>query len=205
MSALLLSSLLLMATAKTGQIAAPAPAKPGSTSTVQIYRCTDAKGKVSLRDSPCPAGQNQTQREMVRPQDAPPKPAIAARDDKPKPNEKPVVVIQERTPWSEPPPLWQCTDLDGKQRDSETEDSRPRCVPLAVLGYDMRNAPYHLRDACQWVQDSCVRYRKSQLCDRWEIKRIEAQRAERTAGWSELKYRRSELKRIEQVLDDGCR
>ena len=49
-----------------------AQAKPAS-STVIVYRCTDAGGKQSLRDTPCPKGQKQQAREMQRPQDAPPR------------------------------------------------------------------------------------------------------------------------------------
>jgi hypothetical protein len=203
--------ILLFATSAGAQTTAPAKpitapatiAKPANTGTVQIYRCIDDKGRNTLRDTPCPIGQKQTEREMIRPKDAPPKPASKSKE--PPPPERIIVVQPPRdNPFSEPPPLWQCTDFEGKTRDSETNDSNPRCVPLWALGFDMRRVPIQYRDACRWVQDSCVRYPRNQVCDRWEIKRIEAERAERTASWSELQYKRSELNRILQIQRDSC-
>ena len=58
-----------------------APARAQATDNVTIYRCTDARGHQSLRDSPCPRGQDQQAREMLRPKDAPasaPRSATAA-------------------------------------------------------------------------------------------------------------------------------
>ena len=46
-----------------------------SSGEVRIYRCTDAAGKQTLRDTPCPKGQQQQTRDMLRPKDAPMKPA----------------------------------------------------------------------------------------------------------------------------------
>jgi hypothetical protein len=45
---------------------------------VRIFRCTDAAGRETLRDTPCPKGQAQQVREMIRPKDAPPRPAPPA-------------------------------------------------------------------------------------------------------------------------------
>src|SRR4249919_1887274 len=42
---------------------------------VTIYRCVDAKGHLTLRDTPCAKDQKQEARTMARPQDAPRKPA----------------------------------------------------------------------------------------------------------------------------------
>ena len=75
-----------------------ASAAPQATGTdpgggVTIYRCTDAKGRLSLRDSPCLPGERQDVRTMLRPKDAPPRPVVAMppRDD-------------TRTPASSPSP-----------------------------------------------------------------------------------------------------
>ena len=107
-----------------------AQAKPAS-STVTVYRCTDAGGKQSLRDTPCPKGQKQQAREMQRPQDAP-KPAPV-----PTASPGPVAPTPEvRTVYLAPPrPMYECTTADGDRYTSEDGTGNPRWVPLWTLGY----------------------------------------------------------------------
>ncbi|MEG3192735.1 DUF4124 domain-containing protein, partial [Lysobacter sp. D1-1-M9] len=50
-------------------VVAPLRAEP-----VTIYRCTDEHGRLTLRDTPCRAGQRQQTSEMQRPRDPPPQP-----------------------------------------------------------------------------------------------------------------------------------
>ena len=52
-------------------LSAGAIARAQATGEVRIYRCTDAAGKQTLRDTPCPKGQAQQTRDMLRPKDAP--------------------------------------------------------------------------------------------------------------------------------------
>ena len=52
-------------------LSAAAIAQAQATGEVRIYRCTDAAGKQTLRDTPCPKGQTQQTRDMLRPKDAP--------------------------------------------------------------------------------------------------------------------------------------
>ena len=68
-SVLLLTLLVLAAPIK-------APVHAGD---ITVYRCTDAAGRVSLRDTPCPQGQRQSTREMLRPKDPPPSATPASR------------------------------------------------------------------------------------------------------------------------------
>ena len=129
----LLSSLLLPFTG-----AVVAQAKPTG-STVTVYRCTDAGGKQSLRDTPCPKGQQQQAREMLRPQDAPkPKPVPV-----PTPAPGPVVATPEvRTVYLAPPrPMYECTTPDGDRYTSENGEGNPRWVPLWTLGYHAVGRP----------------------------------------------------------------
>lgn len=107
---------------------APASAADG----VTIYRCTDARGKVELRDTPCPKGKQQTSRQMVRPVDAPRSRRLA-----------PVTVIAP-APAAEPAryivvnpprPLYECTTPDGKRYTSDSPEGNPRWVPLWALDY----------------------------------------------------------------------
>ncbi|WP_228064401.1 DUF4124 domain-containing protein [Novilysobacter avium] len=51
----------------------------GGDEQVTIYRCTDAQGRLSLRDSPCRRGEQQEMRGMQRPQDPPPPPPARPR------------------------------------------------------------------------------------------------------------------------------
>lgn len=119
---LLLSPLLPAAGQEAGQ--------PGS---VTIYQCTDDKGRLTISDVPCPKGQAQDTRTMLRPQDPPPRPARAAPDAAPEtalsPPETRVVVLNP------PRPLYECIAPDGERYTSDTGDGRPRYVPLWTLGY----------------------------------------------------------------------
>lgn len=99
---------------------------------VRIYRCTDATGKQALRDTPCPKGQQQQARDMLRPKDAPQpvRPAItAAPAPAPQPAAKQVVYL------APPRPMFECTTYEGKRYTSETGDGNPRWVPSWTLGY----------------------------------------------------------------------
>ena len=108
-----------------------AQSKPAS-STVTVYRCTDAGGKQSLRDTPCPKGQQQQAREMLRPQDAPPRPKAVPVP--PTPPSVPAPVRQ--TVYLAPPrPMYECTTADGDRYTSEDGAGNPRWVPLWTLGY----------------------------------------------------------------------
>ncbi len=100
---------------------------------VTIYRCTDAKGHLALRDTPCHKGETQETRSMVRPKDGPPPtPVVAPAPQAPQP-EPPVrtrvVVVRP------PQPLYQCITPDGDSYTSDSPEGRPRWVPLWTLGY----------------------------------------------------------------------
>lgn len=112
---------------------APRPARAaGEGDQVTIYRCTDAGGHVTLRDTPCAAGQKQDARTMLRPRDStappvapsPPPPPGAA----PAPAER-IVVLRA------PQPMYVCTTPDGEQYTSDTPEGNPRWVPLWTLDY----------------------------------------------------------------------
>jgi hypothetical protein len=99
---------------------------------VTIYRCTDAKGHLSLRDTPCGAGQKQESRSMVRPADPPPRAATPA----PAPAQ---VHVREPAPRyvviSPPSPLYECTAPDGERYTSGSSEGRPRWEPMWTYGY----------------------------------------------------------------------
>lgn len=113
----------------------PAPATPPPDA-VTIYRCTDASGHLTLRDSPCAKGQAQQVRSMLRPKDAPlpPTPREPTREEPPPPREH-VVYVQP------PRPLYECVTPDGARYTSETPEGHPRWVPLWTLGVPMAPFP----------------------------------------------------------------
>jgi len=99
---------------------------------ITVYRCTDAAGRVSLRDTPCPRGQQQSTREMVRPKDPPPRaasPAPAAEVPSPAPPSPGIVVVHT------PDPVYECVTPDGERYTASNPDGNPRWVPLWTLGY----------------------------------------------------------------------
>jgi hypothetical protein len=170
---------------------------PAGAQDITVYRCTDAHGEVMLQDEPCPAGQTQQQRSMVQPKDPPPRPAA--------PPPVPETRIEE-TPapaptYFPPPPIYQCTAYDGGIRISENHDPNPRCVPLAVQGYDAGT----FGASCRWVEDSCVRLDDGSACDVFKRKLDEAESDALHAFSDTAAYRKSEVERLKQIVRDSCR
>lgn len=112
-----------------GMLMLPARALPAAE--ITLYRCVDAKGKLTLRDSPCAKGEKQETRTFQRPVDPPPRPA--AQKTEPPPAPKPAEV---RYVMVNPPrPLYECVTPDGERYTSDTDAGNPRYVPLWTLGY----------------------------------------------------------------------
>ncbi len=109
---------------------------------VTIYRCTDARGHLTLRDTPCAPGERQETRAMIRPRDAAPgttpttAPAPAPASA---PDTTPAPILVLRTPQ----PLYECITPDGERYTSDTAEGRPRWVPLWTLGYPVARGPHH--------------------------------------------------------------
>lgn len=173
------------------------PVGPSAAQEITVYRCQDAQGRVTLQDAPCPAGSTQDTRRMQRPQDPPPKPvaAPAATPAAPEPEPAPPPPPPPRRP---PPTLYQCTAYDGAVRYSENYDPNPRCIPLAVLGYDA--GPWGA--TCRWVEDSCVRLDDASACLVYD-KKFEQAKSDALHAFSDTAaYRKSEVARLRQILDD---
>lgn len=104
---------------------------------VTVYRCTDDQGHVTLRDTPCPRGQQQTTREMLRPRDPPPRAAVSAPTPPPAPPPAApaptrVVIVQA------PRTVYECVTPYGERYTSENAEGNPRWVPLWTLGFPVR-------------------------------------------------------------------
>ena len=170
--------------------------------TVKVYRCVDAKGKVSLQDAPCAKSSTQETREMLRPKDAPVVKKNTAIKSTPVAPVQPAA--QAYVSMDPPPILYQCTNYEGKTRDSENYDPNPRCEPLWAQGYRMEYLPPEQRATCSWVQDSCVRYEGKALCDRWKEKQKQAKSDLRYAFSDTTAFRKSDLARITQIVRNSC-
>lgn len=174
---------------------------PAATQDITVYRCQDAGGRVTLQDEPCSAGQSQTERHMVRPTDPAPRPAAVDRDPPPA-DEPPVEPLPAPLPYP-PPALFQCTDYDGGVRFSENYDPETACVPLAVMGYDMRGAAQPA--ACRWVTESCLRLDDDSACGQFKA-RLRQARSDALHAFSDTAaYRKSEVIRLERIVDESCR
>lgn len=137
-------------TARAAVIALPlvlaAATLPAATPPAQvtIYRCVDAAGRLSLRDSPCRRGEKQEVRAMLRPTDPPPHRAAPAA---PRRTPAPVVDATPALPrvvyLTPPRPLYECTTPDGARYSSESPEGNPRWVPLWTLGGPVLVVPGH--------------------------------------------------------------
>jgi hypothetical protein len=164
---------------------------------VTVYRCTDAKGKVTMQDFACNPGSAQNVSKMARPKDSPTaKPALTAKSP-------PAIVMpskstQDFRPYRPPPDLYQCTDFDGKVREAEFYDPKPRCVPLWVQGYQTSS------NACSWVEDSCLRYEGEELCERWIAKQKQAVLNADRPSAENTDFKKAEAARLTQIVKDSC-
>jgi len=172
---------------------------PAEGQDITVYRCTDSQGRVMLQDEPCPAGQTQQQRRRSKPKDPPPRHATPT--PAPPPPETFAEPAPEPLPYYPPPPLYRCTSYDGEKRFSENYDPNPRCVPLAVLGYDAGA----FGATCRWVEDSCVRLDDATACAVFERKLDQAESDALHAFSDTAAYRKSEVQRLTQIVRESCR
>ena len=193
---------------------------------VRIYRCTDAAGKQALRDTPCPKGQAQQTRDMMRPKDAPKanRPAAAAA---PAPQPAPAQVVY----LAPPQPMFECVTHEGKRYNSDNGDGNPRWVPLWTLGYPAArpatslgsniggppprpDRPQHppMRDVHwpvatgggTWIRDDCAMLPPREACARLRDRRSEIGRRFFNAMPSERDVLRVEERTINARLDNDC-
>ena len=199
-----------------GGAAAVGGTTPGAT---VIYRCVAASGAVALQDDPCPPGQREERREIAgfsgpaaAPAAVPAQGAVSEGTEADAEAGTPVIEIAAadpappaRRPTTMPPPLWRCTDLNGKSRLVDTFDPQPRCVPLSVLGVDLRGAPPAAAGLCRMVEDACVELGGDAACAAWEERLADAESANLHAFSDEAPARRRDLERARAVVENDCR
>lgn len=117
---------------------------------VTIYRCTDARGNTTLRDTPCAKGQHQETRSMVRPKDAPDRVVDAAPESRP----EPAPALARTIVYAPPLPMYECRTPDGDIYTSDSPEGNPRWVPLWTLGYPVVTDGYYRPGGTRIVRNS---------------------------------------------------
>lgn len=192
--------------------------------TVTVYRCTDARGKVSLQDAPCARGQAQQAREMLRPADAPSPRAASLPPTATPPPASP----EPRTVYLAPPrPLYECTTPEGRRYTSDDDRGNPRWVPLWTLGHPVVRPHSVLGDNIghpdrvmhpphrdinwpvatgggRWIRDDCIMLPPVEACARLRDRRSELRTRFFNAQEKERDVLREEERGINARLDNDC-
>lgn len=198
-----------------------------SSGEVRIYRCTDAAGKQALRDTPCPKGQSQQARDMLRPKDAPATARPAAPAAAPAPPPAPTQVVYLAPPRA----MYEYVTHEGRRYTSENGDGNPRWVPLWTLGYPavrprtslgsniggreprpdqpMRPPMRDIRwpvatGGGSWIRDDCAMLPPAEACARLRDRRGEIRTRFFNAMPSERDALRVEERGINARLDNDC-
>lgn len=108
---------------------------PVAAQEVVIYRCEDARGRLTLRDSPCAPGEKQQSRSMQRPRD--PAPTTAASPaPTPRVSDTPPAVIAPVVIYRAPPrPMYECEAPDGTRYTNDTGEGQARWESYFGYGY----------------------------------------------------------------------
>jgi hypothetical protein len=198
---------------------------------VTIYRCIDARGNTTLRDTPCAKGQQQETRSMVRPKDAPSR--ITEVVPEPRPQPAPVRTVV----YAPPQPMYECRMPDGNTYTSDSPEGNPRWVPLWSLGYPVVSDGYYRPGGTRivrradgtvdvkvdgggyvngpvptlagygagtWVRDECHMLPPSEPCARLRDRREEIGRRFFNAQPTERDQLDREQRGIDARLDNDC-
>lgn len=197
---------------------------------VTVYRCTDAAGRLSLRDTPCRSGERQASRQMLRPRDPPPRRVVSTRATPPPTSSRTLttrVLVVERAQ-----PLYECTTPDGATYTSQSAEGNPRWVPLWTLGYPVygrgRDGRWRGPDAGigrptprpgpdgrmptigsgyaggTWVRDACSALPQVEVCHRLRDRREALDRRYNSALQSERSGITTEQRGIDAQLSQDC-
>ena len=192
-----------------------APRAASAQATV-FYKCTDAKGNISLQNgTPCAPGMKQEIRRIGEVKTVPvpeKKPATAAPVEAPVYGEFVLVSgpNMQRKPAPEaaalppPPALYHCTTWQGDTYFGETDAPEPRCAPLQVVGIDGSNA-LGMGQACEMKEDSCTAIPDDQLCSTWYRRLDDAEFKLKYAGRGNERERKAAFDAIDaKVKASSC-
>ena len=200
---------------------------------VTIYRCIDARGHLTLRDTPCASGEKQQTRSMLRPKDAPARVVTTPRASPERYDAPPPQIVMITAPR----PLYECTTPDGERYTSDSDQGNPRWVPLWTLGYPMVPltrrgidastglsithgnvhidgnhtvltppvpVPRYAYGAGTWVRDVCHELPPQEVCARLRDRRDEIRHRFFNAMPSERDVLRVEERGVNARLDNDC-
>lgn len=185
-----------------------------------IYRCTDAKGNVTMQnDTPCAPGMKQEVRTLGA---LPTAPAPAARESAPPVSHAPpagasfelvrgpvadalpesTVPVADRKP---PPPLFECTTWEQEKYLSETGEPESRCVLLNTVGLN-GDPNFGAGAACEMKVDTCAALTERALCAAWSRRIDEAKFRMTFASGADKAERTAEYERQRGLFADStCR
>lgn len=124
---------------------------PAHAAEITIYRCVDAKGHLTLRDSPCKKGEKQSLTEMQRPRDPPKRKVATTAASKPASKvtataDASAASMPRYIVMTPPKPMYECTTPDGTRYMSDNGQGNPRWMPLWALGYPVAEPRTSLGD-----------------------------------------------------------
>ena len=103
-----------------------------------------------------------------------------------------------------PPDMYLCTSYDGIERYSEQYDPNPRCEPIVLYYPHPETLSPAMQNSCRWVEDSCVRLNERAACAQFRAKQAEAASLAQRAFSDTAAYRKSELARLTQIVQESC-
>lgn len=172
-----------------------------------FYKCTDAKGNVSMQNgTPCGPGMQQEVKRIGEVKTVPVPVQKAKVEDAPPeaPQYGEFVMVRgpamKRAPVPEaaalppPPALFQCRTWEGNDYLGETATPEPTCEALQVTGIDGSPA-LGMGSACEMKYDTCTAIASEQLCDAWYRRLDDAE--------FKLKYASDDSRREKQSAFDG--
>ena len=177
-----------------------------------FYKCTDAKGNVSMQNGvPCGPGMKQEVKRIGEVKTVPvpvKKPKVEdAPPEAPQYGEFVMVhgPAMKREPAPEaaalpaPPALFQCRTWDGNDYLGEVEKPAPRCVPLQVVGIDGSQG-LGMASACEMRNDTCTVLPDDGVCDAWLRRLDDAEFKLRYAGDDNRRERQSAFDDIDAKI-----
>lgn len=191
---------------------------------VLIYRCTDAKGALTIQnDKPCPKGSKQERRVLetatsaaapaARAPEPPasptpaqatapllqPAPAPALPSPPPAVSDEPAIADEDRLP---PPVLFECRTYDGDRYLNDDGSPPQRCVVLTTTGLGGIPAG-GAGQACEMKADECQRVPDGALCDSWRQRLREAEAALRFGTAEDRPFAEAEVARIDRIVRES--
>jgi hypothetical protein len=182
-----------------------------------IYRCTDARGAVTLQnDRPCAKGSRQDIRRLPPlPRQAPPPPPPAPVAPGAAPvagdfelvmgphTERPTAAPPAPPARPPPPALFHCQAEDGAGYFNENAEPEPHCAPLTMIGVG-GNPGLGAGTACEMRRDPCTAIPAEQLCRTWQRRVDEAEFRWKFAGADERDPRKREFERLAGLLRESA-